>query len=117
MVLALFFSLTYLNIPFDFTEYLNIIPVPDGIEALPLRILELTHPYFDDEFDFIFSEELQEALDQNLRGLWALGIGESSLRHIEDVYKEIDDEIWKHVEESSDDELNKQATTIRNIST
>lgn len=102
-------SLTYLKIPFDFTEYLNIIPVPDGMEALPLRILELTLPYFDDEFDFIFSEELREALRQNLRNLWALGIGESSLPHIEDAYKEIDDEIWKHVEESSDDELDKLA--------
>ena len=41
--------------------------------------------------------------------LWALGIGGRSLPYIEDAYREIDNEIWKHVEESSDDELDKLA--------
>jgi hypothetical protein len=102
-------SLTYLKIPLDFLESLNIVPFRGGMDPLPLRILELTSSYFADELEFTFSEDLQQALCQNLRNLWALGIGESSLPYLEDVYQEIDEEIWKHVEESSDDELDKLA--------
>lgn len=102
-------NLTYLKMPLDFMEFLCILPVPDGMESLPLRILELTRQYFDGEPNLDFSEELKQALNQNLCNLWALGIGESSLPNIEDAYKQIDDEIWKHVEESSDAELDKLA--------
>ena len=102
-------SLTYLKIPVDFLDCLSIAPFPSGMDPLPLRILELTSPYFTDELDLTFSEDLQQALCQSLRNLWALGIGESSFPYIEDVYQKIDEEIWKHVEESSDDELDKLA--------
>lgn len=106
-VLYVLGKLTYLKMPLDFMEYLCIVPVPDGMQPLPLRILELTQPYFDDELASDFSGELEKALNHNLCNLWALGIGESSLPHIQDAYKRIDDEIWKHVEECSDDELDK----------
>lgn len=108
-VLYVLERLTYLKMPLDFMEYLCIVPVPDGVQPLPLRILELTQPYFDDELAVDFSGELEKALNHNLCNLWALGVGESSLLHIQDAYKRIDDEIWKHVEVSSDDELDKLA--------
>jgi hypothetical protein len=108
-VLYVLRNLTYLRMPLDFMEYLCIVPVPDGMQPLPLRILELTRPYFDNELAVEFSDELEKAMNENLCNLWALGIGESSLQYIQDVYQKIDDEIWKHVETSSDDELDKLA--------
>jgi hypothetical protein len=108
-VLYLLRNLTSLKMPLDFMEYLCILPVPDALPPLPLRILELTHPYFDDELTVDFSEELEKALIENLRNLWALGVGETCLKYIKGAYKKIDDEIWKHVEESSDEELDKLA--------
>ncbi|OOQ83063.1 hypothetical protein PEBR_38486 [Penicillium brasilianum] len=108
-VLYLLRNLTSLKMPLDFMEYLCILPVPDALPPLPLRILELTHPYFDDQLPVDFSAELEKALTQNLRNLWALGVGETCLKYIKDAYKKIDDKIWKHVEESSDEELDKLA--------
>ncbi|KAJ5174757.1 uncharacterized protein N7482_000634 [Penicillium canariense] len=100
-------NLDYLKMPLDFMKYLMILPVRHERQPLPLRTLELTQRYFRDDLNFNFSEELLKALSNNLRNLWALGIGESSLDDIKDSYKRIDDEIWKHVETSSDDEFDK----------
>lgn len=108
-VLYLLRNLTYLKMPLDFAEWLCILPVPNGVPPLSLRVLELTHPYFDNQVRVDFSGELENALNENLRNIWALGVGETCLKYIKDAYKKIDNEIWKHVEESSDDELDKLA--------
>ncbi|KAJ5390058.1 uncharacterized protein N7496_001126 [Penicillium cataractarum] len=108
-VLYLLRNLTYLKMPLDFAEWLCILPIPNGLSPLSLRVLELTHPYFDNQVRVDFSRELKTALNENLRNIWALGVGETCLKYIKDAYKKIDNEIWKHVEESSDDELDKLA--------
>lgn len=99
--------LFYLKVPLDFVEFLAILPPPSELHSLPLRILELTSQYYQDEVQFDFADELQAALDQNLRHLWALGVGESSLRYIEEAYSSIDDKIWSHIEAYPEDELTK----------
>ena len=43
--------------------------------------------------------------------LWALGIGGRSLPYIEDAYREIDNEIWKHVEGVADNNPRVMKTT------
>lgn len=100
--------LIYLKIPVDVTRDLLLLPPPEGLPSLPLRALELTRPYFDEEpLGFSLPEELLRAFNQNMPNLWAFGISEKCLHMVKEREEEIDEEIWKHIDEGDDEELEK----------
>ncbi|OQD77769.1 hypothetical protein PENDEC_c002G01421 [Penicillium decumbens] len=101
-------NLIYLRIPVDVTKDLLLLPPPEGLPSLPLRALELTRPYFDGEsLEFNLPDELLKAFNQNMANLWALGISEKCLHMVKEREEELDEEIWKHIDEGDDDDLEK----------
>lgn len=101
-------NLISLKIPVDVTKDLLLLPPPGGLPSLPLRALELTRPYFDEEpLGFSLPDELLKAFHQNLPNLWAFGISEKCLHLVKEREEELDEEIWKHIDEGDDDELEK----------
>ncbi|KAJ5684290.1 uncharacterized protein N7477_000635 [Penicillium maclennaniae] len=101
-------KLIYLKIPVDVTKDLLLLPPPEGLPSLPLRALELTRPYFAEEpLGFDLPNEMLKAFKQNLPNLWAFGISEKCVHLVKEREEELDDEIWNHIDEADDDELEK----------
>ena len=101
-------KLVYLKIPVDVTKDLLLLPPPEGLPSLPLRALELTRPYFDEEpLGFDLPDEMLKAFNQNLPNLWAFGISEKCMHLVKEREEELDEEIWNHIDEGDDDELEK----------
>ncbi|KAJ6131565.1 hypothetical protein N7523_001271 [Penicillium sp. IBT 18751x] len=101
-------NLIYLKIPVDVTKDLLLLPPPEGLPSLPLRALELTRPYFAEEpLGFDLPTEMLNAFKQNLPNLWAFGISEKCVHLVKGREEELDEEIWNHIDEADDDELEK----------
>lgn len=98
-------NLIHLKIPFDATEQLLILPTPIGLPPLPIRVLELEPPVYADPLPFDLAEELIKAFDHNLANVWALGVSHHCLGLVTDRKGEIEEAIWKHIDEGDDNEL------------
>lgn len=97
--------LFHLKIPVDLTDELLILPAPDGLTRLPIRILELSNPYFEDPLRFDLGVQLSIALSRNLSNVWALGFSEKSIRMISGNGKSIEKAVWKNIDKGDDKEL------------
>lgn len=98
-------SLFRLRIPADLTRDLLVLPAPDGGLRLPIRVLELSRPYFEADLGFNLGDEISSALSRNLSAVCALGVGEDCLHLIEQKGKSIERAVWKNIDKSDDEDL------------
>lgn len=98
-------NLFHLKIPVDLTNDLCILPTPDGLPRLPMRILELSNPYYEDPLGFDLGVQLSIALDRNLSNVWALGFSDKSVHMIKGKGKSIEKAVWKNIDKGDDKDL------------